>query len=169
MASFIDGLRKTQWWRYHNVSLCCWDLKISNFVRLYTGYQPSKFQISWLSGSNFIEISVKHQKHHYDVICYHWVSKLAYFVEHDISYQPSKFQCSRLSGSNFTEGGGKHTSPVLQRDKKPSAYRVKTIAWYCKSLGGGGGGGRGEGGGVVFGKLHKDNLSTTYSQSHNRL
>ena len=53
-----------------------------------------------------MEVSVRPQTDHYDVISYHCVSKLAYFVEHDISYQPSKFQCSRMSGSNFMEGGG---------------------------------------------------------------
>ena len=58
-----------------------------------------------------MEVSVRHQKHHYDVISYHWVSKLAYFVEDDIGYQPSKFQCSKVSGSSFTEGGGKHPPP----------------------------------------------------------
>ena len=30
-----------------------------------------------------------------------------------------------MSGSNFIEGGGKDPPPVLQRNKKPSAYRVK--------------------------------------------
>ena len=56
-----------------------------------------------------MEVSIRHPKHHYDVISYHFVSKLAYFVEHDkhdIGYQLSKFQCSRMSGSNFMEGGG---------------------------------------------------------------
>ena len=66
---------------------------LTNFVKLYIGYHSSKFQISWLSGSNFMEASVRHQKapiwRHYDVISYYWVSKLAYFVEHDIGYRPS--------------------------------------------------------------------------------
>ena len=84
----------------------CYDLKISNFVNLYIGYYPSKFQISWLFGSNFMEVSVRHPKHYYDLISYHYVSKLAYFVEYDIGYQSSKFQCSRMYGSNFVEGGG---------------------------------------------------------------
>ena len=30
-------------------------------TKLNTGYLPSKFQISWLSGSNFMEVSVRHQ------------------------------------------------------------------------------------------------------------
>ena len=108
----------------------------------YTGYHLSKFQISWLSGSNFMEVSVRPPKtplsRHYHVISYHWISRLAYlslwrhflslnfqisiFVEHDIGYQPFKFQCSRMSGSNFMEG------PPLQcynEIKMPSAYRVK--------------------------------------------
>ena len=45
LASFIDRLRK------HNddVILCCWNLKISSFVKLNIGYHLSKFQISWLA------------------------------------------------------------------------------------------------------------------------
>ena len=49
------------------------------------------------------------------------ITEFPNFIEHDIGYQPSKFQCSRMSGSNLMEGGG---TPVLQRDKKPSAYMV---------------------------------------------
>ena len=68
------------------------------FVKLNIGYHLSKFQISWLSGSNFMEVSV-------------WPQKTAlwrhYFVE------------------------GVDPPPVLQRDKKPSAYRVK---WPTESL-----------------------------------
>ena len=41
------------------------------FVKLNIGYQLSKFQISRLSGSNFMEVSVRPQKHHYEVISYH--------------------------------------------------------------------------------------------------
>ena len=67
------------------------------------------------------------KKHHYDVICNHSVSKVVYFVEHDIGYLPSMFQCSTMSGSNFMEGGGTPPPQVLQRDKKPSAYRVKIV------------------------------------------
>ena len=37
-----------------DVISCCWDLKISNFLKLYIDYYLSKFQIFWLSGSNFI-------------------------------------------------------------------------------------------------------------------
>ena len=33
-----------------------------NFVKLNIGYHSFKFQISWLSGSNFMEVSVRHQK-----------------------------------------------------------------------------------------------------------
>ena len=89
------------------------------FVKMDIGYHPSKFEISWLSGSNFMEVSVRPPKHHYDVISYHCVSKLAYFLEHGIGYQPSKFQCSRMSGSNFKEGvGGWKRPPVQQVDKK---------------------------------------------------
>ena len=58
-----------------------------------------------------MEISVQHQKHHYDIISYHSVSKIAYFTEHDIGYQPSKFQYSRMSGLNFMEGGGPPPPP----------------------------------------------------------
>ena len=65
LAGFIDKLRK------HNddvVISCCWDLKISNFVKLDIGYHALKFQISWMSGSIFMEVSVRPPKHHYDVI-----------------------------------------------------------------------------------------------------
>ena len=69
-----------------------WDLKISNFVKLNIVYHPFKFQMSWLSGLNFIEVSVRPPKtqlqRYYDVISYHCVSKLAYFIEHGIGYQP---------------------------------------------------------------------------------
>ena len=37
----------------------------------YIGYHPSQFQISWFSGSNFMEVSVRPLKHLYDVIPYH--------------------------------------------------------------------------------------------------
>ena len=42
--------------------------KISNFVKLNTGHHHAKFQFFWLSGSNFMEVSVRPQKHHYDII-----------------------------------------------------------------------------------------------------
>ena len=87
------------------------------FVKMAIGYHQSKFEISWLSGSNFMDVSVRPPNHHYDVISYHCVSKLAYFREHGIGYQPSKFQCSRMSGSNFMEegGGGKDPSSATTR------------------------------------------------------
>ena len=58
LASFSDKLRK------HNddVISCCCNLKLN------IGYYPSKFQIPWLSGSNFMEVSVRPPKQHYDVI-----------------------------------------------------------------------------------------------------
>ena len=59
LASFICKLRKTQWWCHHYIISCCWNLKISNFAKLDIGYHPSKFQICCLSGSNFLEVSVK--------------------------------------------------------------------------------------------------------------
>ena len=104
------------------------------FVNLNIGYYLSKFQNFWLSGSSFMEVSVRPPKHHYDVIITSFLTtefpKLAYFVEHDIGYQPTKFQYSRMFGSNFMEV--EWTSPpppppppVLQRDKKPNAYKVK--------------------------------------------
>ena len=37
------------------------DLKMSHFVKQDIGYHVEKFQISWLSGSNFIEVSVRPQ------------------------------------------------------------------------------------------------------------
>ena len=30
-------------------------------MQLYIDYDPSKFQISWLSGSNFMEVSVRQE------------------------------------------------------------------------------------------------------------
>ena len=36
--------------------------EISNFVKLNIGYYSSEFQISGLSASNFMEVSVRHQK-----------------------------------------------------------------------------------------------------------
>ena len=116
-AGFIDKLRKHNddviMTPFHVVGV----YKISNFVNLNIDYLPPKFQIPWLSASNFMVVSVRPQKHNYDVIFYYCVSKLAYFVEHGIGNQPSKFQCSRMSGSNFMDGGQKDP-PVLQRDKK---------------------------------------------------
>ena len=57
-GTFLDSshqnLKKTRWWRHHDFILCWWDLKISNFVKLNIGYQSSKFQIPWLSGSSFM-------------------------------------------------------------------------------------------------------------------
>ena len=42
-----------------------------NFVKLNVGYYPFKFQITWLSESNFMEVTVKPLKtplsHCYDV------------------------------------------------------------------------------------------------------
>ena len=32
------------------------------------GYQLAKFQVAQLSGSNFIEVGIRHEKHHYEVI-----------------------------------------------------------------------------------------------------
>ena len=56
LANFIDRFRK------HNddVISYCLDLKISNFLKLYIDYHLSKFQIFWLSGSNFMEVSVRY-------------------------------------------------------------------------------------------------------------
>ena len=62
LPSFVDKLRKTQLWRHLDAILCFWDLESSNFVKLTIGYHPYKFQISWLSGSNFIDISVRPSK-----------------------------------------------------------------------------------------------------------
>ena len=124
---FYGQIEKTQWWRHHDVILSFWNLKISNFMKQSIGYQVSKSQISWLPGSNFMEVSVRPLKpllwRHYYVISNHCVYKLAYFIEHDISYQPSIFQCSRMSVSNFMDGGG--NPQCYDEIKKPSAYRVK--------------------------------------------
>ena len=45
-----------------------WDSKFPYFVKLIIGYQPAKFETSRLSGSNFTEVGIRHQKHNYDVI-----------------------------------------------------------------------------------------------------
>ena len=113
LASFIDRLknkRMTSSWRYFML-LGFENLKLCEFK-----YRLLPLQVSnRLVASNFMEFSVRHKKHNYDIISYYWVSIKVYFVEHDIGYQPSKFQCSRISGLNFMEGGG---PPVPQRDKK---------------------------------------------------
>ena len=57
LASFIDRFIKTQWWR-HFMLLGFYNL---SFLKLYIDYHLSKFQISWLSGSNFMEVSVRYQ------------------------------------------------------------------------------------------------------------
>ena len=44
------------------------DLKFEYFVKLIKGYQPAKVQMSQLSGSDFTEVGLRHQKHNYDVI-----------------------------------------------------------------------------------------------------
>ena len=119
LAGFID-IKKTQWWRHNDVISCWCDLEISNVVKLTLniGYHLSKLQMSWISGSSFIKVSVrplntimtslwchvlslcfqiKTPKHHYGVMSYHCVSKLAHFLEHGMGYHPSKFQCPRMS------------------------------------------------------------------------
>ena len=68
LASFTDKLRKTQLWRHHDVISCCWELIISNFVKLNIDHHPSKLQMSWLSGSNLWRLVLDPQNHHYDVI-----------------------------------------------------------------------------------------------------
>ena len=123
---FYRQIKKTH---NNDVISCCWDLKISNFVKLNIGYDAANFQVSWLSELNFMEVSVRPPKHNCDVISYHCVFKLVYFVEHDIGYQPSKFECSRMSGSNFMEGGGSPPPPQCYNEIKSqliglSDYRV---------------------------------------------
>ena len=44
---------------FHDVISCFWDLQVSNFVKQAIGYHVAKFQISWLSGSNFMEVSAR--------------------------------------------------------------------------------------------------------------
>ena len=104
-------------------------LGFENLTFCETEYRPSPLPVLNLLVVWIIfygDLCKAPKEHHYDVICYHSVSKVAYFVEHHIGYQPSMFQCSTMSGSNFMEGSG--TPPVLQRDKKPSAYRVKILS-----------------------------------------
>ena len=92
------------------------------------GCRSAKFEIFQLSGSNFTEVDIRRQKHHYDAIMtsFHniWFSELDILY---ISYQHNKFHWPRLSasGSIFTRGGvGKHPSD-LHALKKPSPYKVK--------------------------------------------
>ena len=58
-----NTMKKTSW--RHFMLL---EFENLRFVKLNIGYHPAKFQISWLSGSNFMEVSVRPPKHHYDVI-----------------------------------------------------------------------------------------------------
>ena len=135
-GTFYRQIKKNTMICHHDVISCCWDLKISNFVKLN---HLSKFQISWLFGSNFMEVSARPPKHHYDVISY--LSTLAYFVEHDIGYQPLKFQCSRMSGSNFMKGVepfqcyNEIKSPVLieLNSKKMKGLKQLTLI-FCSEI-----------------------------------
>ena len=99
---------------FENLKFCKTEYRLSSV----------QVQISWLSGLNFMEVSVRPPKHHYDVISFDCVSKLAYFVEHDIGYQPTNFQCSGMSRSNFMEGGNP-SSHCYKEIKKSSAITVK--------------------------------------------
>ena len=67
-GKIYEQIEKTQWWRHHEVILYFCNLKISNSMKQSIGFQVTKFQMSWLPGSNFMEVSVRPQKHHYDVI-----------------------------------------------------------------------------------------------------
>ena len=64
-------------------------------MKLVTGYQPAKFQISQLSESNYTEVGIGHLKtplwSHYDVTSLYLVFKIPHFVVHNTSYQPAKF------------------------------------------------------------------------------
>ena len=62
---------------YQSAKFQCCRLSLASFIeklrkhidmKLNIGYHPAKFQISWLSGSNFMEVNVRLPKHHYDVI-----------------------------------------------------------------------------------------------------
>ena len=59
LTSFIDRFRKHNYDFIMTSFHVFGDLKILNFLKLYIDL--SKFQISWLSGSNFIEVIVRHQ------------------------------------------------------------------------------------------------------------
>ena len=67
-SSFTEGLEKHSddvvMTSFHVVET--WGLQSLQFLLKF--YQPAKFQISRLSGSNFMEIGLGHQKHHYYVI-----------------------------------------------------------------------------------------------------
>ena len=60
LANFIDKLRKNN----DDVIMMSFDVVCGfenlKFVKLNIGYHPCKFQISWLSGSNFMEVISYH-------------------------------------------------------------------------------------------------------------
>ena len=58
-ASFIDKLRKHNYDVIMTSFHVLGDLKISHFVKQDIDYHAAKFQISWLSGSNFMKVSVR--------------------------------------------------------------------------------------------------------------
>ena len=64
-------------------------------MKMFIGYQAAKFQIRYLSESNFTEVSIRHPKkplrHHYNITSQYLVFKIKHFVELDRSYQPAKF------------------------------------------------------------------------------
>ena len=67
-------------------------------MKMIIGYQPAKFHISRLSGSNFTKVGTRHKE----------TSKIAHFVEYSIGKTPSP-------------------PSDLQALKKPSPYRVKVV------------------------------------------
>ena len=97
----------------------------------YKTYLPDKFEISCLSGSNFMEVNVRPpQNTIMTTLWRHFLSlslQISTFLEHDRGYQPSKFQCSRMSRSNLWKGV--NPPPKCYNEiKKPSAHRAKRPA-----------------------------------------
>ena len=80
----------------------------------------------WLSGLNFMEVSVRPQNTIMTSF-YHCVSKLAYFGEHDIGLV-FKSQSSRMSGSNFMDGGG--PPQCYNEIKRPTLIGLRVITVY---------------------------------------
>ena len=127
-ACFIDKLRKIKWWRYFMFL----GFENLSFVKLNMGYHPSNFQISSLSGSNFMEISVRPLK---TLLWGHFLSlsfQISIFCR--TWYRLSALQVSMLwyVWIKFY-GRGVDPPPQCYEIKKPIAYRVNLLYWKILS------------------------------------
>ena len=109
---------------------------IWNFIKLNIGYQPFKFQISLLSGLNFMVFGVKHQQNTYMMSLWPYFLSLSFqisvFCRTLYRHQPSKFNCSRFIWIKFYRGGEEHLAspplPWCYNEKRPIAYRDNNFA-----------------------------------------